>query len=117
MIRIGYYRNEEWLTAKAENNQGRQNFISWAVDLLKARHPAVIDRDESLRIWSALPEDQRHRITTASARNFFRAVSGVRLDMAELRMRALQELGAPHAGVGSARKVTGNCLIDCLISD
>ncbi len=36
MTRIGYYRNEEWLTAKAENNQGRRNFIAWAVALLKA---------------------------------------------------------------------------------
>ena len=29
-IRIGYYRNEEWVAAKAENNQGRRNFIEWA---------------------------------------------------------------------------------------
>ena len=64
--------------------------------------PAEIDRDELLRIWSALPEDQRLRITTASMRGFFRAVSGVKLDIAELRTRAQQELCALHAGVGSA---------------
>ena len=64
--------------------------------------PAEIDRDDLLRIWSALPEDQRLRITTASMRGFFRAVSGVKLDIAELRTRAQQELCALHAGVGSA---------------
>jgi hypothetical protein len=31
LTRIGYYRNEELLAAKAENNQGRRNFIAWAV--------------------------------------------------------------------------------------
>ncbi len=85
LIRIGYYRNEGWLAAKAENNQGRRNFIAWAVALLKQRHPAEIDQDELLQIWSAIPKDERHRI----ARAFFRAVSGVKLDMAELRKRAL----------------------------
>ncbi len=93
-IRIGYYRNEVLLTAKAENNQGRRNFIVWAVAQLKERHPAHVRREELLQIWNDLPQDERHRITTASVKAFFRAVGGVKLDMAELRMRALQELGA-----------------------
>jgi hypothetical protein len=68
LIRIEYYRNEELLAAKVENNQGRRNFIALAVALLKERHPAEIDQEELLQIWSALPEDERRSITTASAR-------------------------------------------------
>jgi hypothetical protein len=37
MIHIGYYRNELFLAARAEKNVGRQNFIAWAVALLRAR--------------------------------------------------------------------------------
>jgi hypothetical protein len=102
LIRIGYYRNEALLTARAENNQGRRKFIAWAVAQLKERHPEHICQEELLQIWNALPQDERHRITTASVKGFFKAVGGVRLCMADLQTRALQELGAPHAGVGSA---------------
>ena len=54
-IRIVYYRNEEWVTAKAENNQGRRNFIEWAVDQLKRRLPDEMSKDELLRLWNDVP--------------------------------------------------------------
>ncbi len=38
LIHIGYYRNEEFLAARAEKNQGRQNFIAWAIALVVERH-------------------------------------------------------------------------------
>jgi hypothetical protein len=40
LIRIGYYRIEEFLDATAETNEGRRNFIAWAVALLKGHYPA-----------------------------------------------------------------------------
>ena len=54
-IRIGYYRNEEWVAAKAEQNQGRRNFIEWAVDVLKQRLPAETSRAELMRLWKQVP--------------------------------------------------------------
>ncbi len=54
-IRIGYYRNEEWVAAKAESNQGRRNFIEWAVDKLKWRLPEETSKAQLWRLWSELP--------------------------------------------------------------
>jgi hypothetical protein len=99
LLHIGYYINEGLLAARAEKNQGRRNFIAWAVALLVERYSVNIEQDELLRIWSALTGDERNSITTASARAFFRAVGGVKLEMAELRMCAQQELSALQAGV------------------
>ncbi len=60
-IRIGYYRNEEWVAAKAENNQGRRNFIEWAVDKLEWRLPAETSKVQLLRIWNELPLAQKKK--------------------------------------------------------
>jgi hypothetical protein len=89
VIHIGYFRNEQLLAARAEKNQGRLNFIAWAVVLLRARAPASIDQEALLAAWDAVPKAERDTITTASAKAFFRAVGRVtvRLTMEELRAR------------------------------
>ncbi len=60
MIHIKYFRNEQLLAARVEKNQGRLNFIEWAVALLRARAPASIDQDALLAAWNAVPKAERY---------------------------------------------------------
>ena len=69
-IRIGYYRNEALLTARAENNPGRRKFIAWAVAQLKERHPAHVRQEELLQIFPAnkVPREQENARTRQLSR-------------------------------------------------
>ncbi len=73
-IRIGYYRTEEWVATKAEQNQGRRNFIEWAVDMLKRRLPEETSKAELLRLWSQVPLAEKKK-TSANPTTWFKNIS------------------------------------------
>jgi hypothetical protein len=81
IVAVGYYRNIQLVAYRMENlnNPDRQEFIAWAVKLLRSHDPAPFSQEELLNIFASLLLAERSGIAVAvpSARNF----SGVAIDL------------------------------------
>ena len=79
-VAVAYFRNEQLVAYRIENNPERQRFIAWAVSHLRTLGPACfISKQELQEIYKCLPPHQVRSMglpTMASVNDFFRNRGG-----------------------------------------
>ena len=100
-VAVAYFRNEQLVAYRIENNPVRQRFIAWAVSHLHTLCRACFIRQQKLlKIYEGLPSCHVNSMglpTKASVNDFFRNRGGCKLTVEQLRALAFPTAHAQYA--------------------
>ena len=100
-VAVAYFRNEQLVAYRIENNPERQRFIAWAVSHLRMLGPTCfISQQDLLAIYERLPSCYVNSMglpPKASVNDFFRNRGGCKLTVEQLRALAFPTAHAQYA--------------------